>query len=71
MSAYVWVTHTGKDRFGCPFATELVARFARSGAPITQVPTPLRRDRRGGPSHLRTVRDGLRHLYFILFNQPF
>ena len=57
---------------GMEFATELIARFAQSGATITEVPVRLRRDRRGGRrSHLRTVRDGLRHLYFILNDKPF
>lgn len=56
---------------GMEFATELIARFAGSGAQIAQVNTPLRRDLRDGrSSHLRTVRDGLRHLYFIVFNKP-
>ncbi len=54
---------------GMEFATELIARFALSGAAIAEVPTPLRRDRRSGKPHLRTVRDGFRHLRFILFNQ--
>lgn len=57
---------------GMEFATELIARFAQSGAKIAQVPTPLRKDRRdGGKSHLKTVRDGLRHLYFIVFEKSF
>lgn len=55
---------------GMEFATELIARFAWSGAQIAEVSTPLRRDKRGGRSHLRTVRDGLRHLHFILFYRP-
>ena len=54
---------------GMEFATEIIAGFARSGASIAEVPTPLRKDRRGGKSHLRTVRDGFRHLYFILFDK--
>ncbi|MBQ6799316.1 MAG: glycosyltransferase family 2 protein [Oscillospiraceae bacterium] len=56
---------------GMEFATELIAAFARSGATIAEVPAVLRCDRRnGGRPHLRTVRDGLRHLYFIVFEQP-
>ena len=55
---------------GMEFATELIVRFAQSGARIAEIPTPLRKDLRGGRSHLRTVRDGLRHLYFILFYKP-
>ncbi len=51
---------------GMEFATEMIAKFAHSKKPIRQVPTPLRRDRRSGKSHLRTIRDGIRHLKFIL-----
>jgi len=56
---------------GMEFATEMIARFAKSGAVIAQVPTVLRKDRRLGKSHLRTLRDGFRHLKFILFNNPY
>ena len=60
-----------KIGFSCPgmeFATEMIAKFAYSGERLSQVPTPLRCDRRSGASHLRTVRDGFRHLRFILFS---
>ncbi|MBQ4136697.1 MAG: glycosyltransferase family 2 protein [Clostridia bacterium] len=53
---------------GMEFATEMIARFAQSGAVITQIPTTLRCDKRSGGSHIRTVRDGFRHLKFILFD---
>ena len=53
---------------GMEFATEMIARFAQSGASIAQVPTPLRKDKRPGKPHLRTLRDGLRHLNYILWN---
>lgn len=52
---------------GMEFATEIIATFALNGARICEVPTPLRRDRRKGKSHLRTFRDGFRHLKFIFF----
>ena len=56
---------------GMEFATEIIAKFAKSGACITEVSTPLRKDRRmGRKAHLRTFRDGFRHLYFIAFNKP-
>ena len=56
---------------GMEFATEIIAKFAKSGAKISEVPTPLRKDRRmGKEAHLRTFRDGFRHLYFIVFNKP-
>jgi len=51
---------------GMEFATEMIARYAQSGIPIAQTPTPLRRDLRPGKPHLRTVRDGFRHLKYIL-----
>lgn len=51
---------------GMEFATEMIAAFAESGAVISQVPASLRKDKRPGKSHLRTLRDGFRHLKFIL-----
>ena len=57
-------------KLSCPgmeFSTEIIGKFAASGAKITQLPTVLRRDRRNGKPHLRTIRDGWRHLCFILF----
>ncbi|MBE6945654.1 MAG: glycosyltransferase family 2 protein [Ruminococcaceae bacterium] len=51
---------------GMEFSTEIIARFTQSGASVTEVPTILRNDLRKGPSHLRTLRDGWRHLRFIL-----
>lgn len=53
---------------GMEFATEMIARFAQSGKTIAQVPTVLRKDLREGRPHLRTLRDGWRHLKFILFS---
>ena len=50
---------------GMEFATEMIAKFAESGARVCEVPTVLRRDRRGRRGHLRTVRDGFRHLRYI------
>lgn len=52
---------------GMEFATEIIGRFSDAGMKICQIPVPLRRDRRGHPGHLRTFRDGLRHLWLILF----
>lgn len=51
---------------GMEFATELIGRFAQAGESICEVPVSLRRDMRGGRSHLRTVPDGFRHLRLIL-----
>lgn len=54
---------------GMEFATEIIARFVKSGAKITEIPVPLRRDRRNAKSHLRSIPDGWRHLKFILFEK--
>lgn len=51
---------------GMEFATEIIAAFALSGCKMCEVPTPLRKDKRKGKPHLKTFRDGWRHLKFIL-----
>ena len=54
--------HTG----GMEFATEMIAEAAAHGLRISQVPVTLRRCEYGRESKLRTVRDGLRHLGYII-----
>lgn len=56
----------GLQSEGMEFATELIGRFAQAGERICEVPVRLRRDKRGGRSHLRTIPDGWRHLRLIL-----
>lgn len=51
---------------GMEFATEMIGRAAYAKQKIEQVPTVLYRDGRGHKSHLHSVRDGIRHLYFII-----
>jgi glycosyltransferase involved in cell wall biosynthesis len=55
---------------GMEFATEMVANAAHQGLRITEVPTRLHPDKRGRPPHLRSFRDGWRHLRFILTHAP-
>jgi glycosyltransferase involved in cell wall biosynthesis len=55
---------------GMEFASELVVRASLSGYAITEVPTTLRPDGRSRPPHLRTWRDGWRHLRFLLVFAP-
>jgi len=55
---------------GMEFATEMVAKAAFAGLRVTEVPTALRPDGRGRPPHLRTWRDGWRHLRFMLLFSP-
>lgn len=55
---------------GMEFATEMVAKAGLAKLRITEVPTRLRPDGRGRPPHLRTWRDGWRHLLFMLLYSP-
>ncbi|MDY6949146.1 MAG: glycosyltransferase family 2 protein [Pseudomonadota bacterium] len=59
------ITSTGME-----FATEMVASAAYLGLRIAEVPTKLYPDKRGRPPHLRSFRDGWRHLRFILTYAP-
>ena len=55
---------------GMEFASEMVAKSAMAGLAIAEVPTVLRPDGRDRPPHLRTWRDGWRHLRFLLLFCP-
>jgi len=55
---------------GMEFATEMVANAAHNGLRIAEVPTRLYPDKRDRPPHLRSFRDGWRHLRFILTYAP-
>lgn len=55
---------------GMEFATEMVANAARHGLLIAEVPTRLYPDKRDRPPHLRSFRDGWRHLRYILTYAP-
>ena len=55
---------------GMEFASEMVAKAALRGLRIEEVPTTLRPDGRHRPPHLRTWRDGWRHLRFLLLFCP-
>ena len=55
---------------GMEFASEMIVRASLGGLRITEVPTTLSPDKRGRPPHLRTWRDGWRHLRFLLLYSP-
>jgi glycosyltransferase involved in cell wall biosynthesis len=55
---------------GMEFATEMIVNSVKAGLRIVEVPTRLRRDGRDRPPHLRSFRDGWRHLRFILTYGP-
>jgi hypothetical protein len=52
------------------FASEVVVRSVLAGYRIEEVPTTLSRDGRSRPPHLRSWRDGWRHLRFLLLYSP-
>jgi glycosyltransferase involved in cell wall biosynthesis len=51
---------------GMEFASEMIVRSALRGMKIVEVPTHLKPDDRSRAPHLRTWRDGWRHLKFLL-----
>jgi len=52
------------------FASEMIIRAAQERVRISEVPTSLRPDGRDRKPHLRTWRDGWRHLRFMLLFSP-
>jgi glycosyltransferase involved in cell wall biosynthesis len=55
---------------GMEFASEFIIKAAQLGASITEIPITLWPDKRGRPPHLRSFRDGWRHLRFMLMYAP-
>ncbi len=55
---------------GMEFASEMIVKASLRGLPIGEVPVVLSPDGRNRPPHLRTWRDGWRHLRFLLLYSP-
>jgi glycosyltransferase involved in cell wall biosynthesis len=55
---------------GMEFASEMVIKASLKRMRIAEVPVTLRPDGRSRPPHLRTWRDGWRHLRFMLLFSP-
>lgn len=55
---------------GMEFASEMVVKSTLAGLRVTEVPTTLSPDGRSRPPHLRSWRDGWRHLRFMLVYSP-
>jgi hypothetical protein len=55
---------------GFEFCSEMIARSALAGYRMTEVPTTLWPDGRSRPPHLRTWRDGWRHLRLMVSLAP-
>ncbi|HEY2557800.1 MAG TPA: glycosyltransferase family 2 protein, partial [Diaminobutyricibacter sp.] len=55
---------------GMEFASEMVVKASLGGRRVSEVPTTLKKDGRSRPPHLRSWRDGWRHLRFLLIFSP-
>ena len=51
---------------GMEFATEMIAEASRKGLRIGEVSVPLKKAQEDRTEKLRTIRDGLRHLWYIM-----
>ena len=55
---------------GMEFVSEMIVRASLERLRISEVPTTLSKDGRSRPPHLRSWRDGWRHLRFLLMYSP-
>ena len=60
----------GLQATGMEFASEMVVKATLAGQRVVEVPTTLSPDGRSRPPHLRSWRDGWRHLRFLLLFSP-
>jgi hypothetical protein len=61
----------GQRCTGMEFASEMIVKASLAGGRIAEIPITLRRDGRTAHApHLRTLRDGWRHLRFLLVFSP-
>jgi Glycosyl transferase family 2 len=64
------VLRLGLQATGMEFASEIVVKATLSGYRVEEVPTTLSPDGRSRQPHLRSWRDGWRHLRFLLLFSP-
>lgn len=55
---------------GMEYASEMIVKAELRNLKIAEVPTTLKKDGRSRKPHLRTFRDGFRHLKFLIINAP-
>jgi len=48
------------------FASEMIVKAAKAGLNVKEIPCNLYKDKRGRASHLKPIRDGFRHVWFLL-----
>lgn len=64
------ISRIGLRTTGMEFASEMVIKASLAGLRISEVPVTLRPDGRSRRPHLRSWRDGWRHLRFMLLFSP-
>lgn len=64
------ITQLDLQTTGMEFASEMVVKATLHRMRITEVPTVLSPDGRSRPPHLRSWRDGWRHLRFLMLYSP-
>ncbi len=64
------ITDLDLNTTGMEFASEMVVKASLRALRIAEVPTTLSPDGRSRPPHLRSWRDGWRHLRFLLLFSP-
>lgn len=64
------IVELGLQTSGMEFASEMVIKATMAKLRICEVPTSLQPDGRNRPPHLRSWRDGWRHLRFMLLLSP-
>ncbi len=64
------IERLGLRTLGMEFASEMVVKASLFGLRVTEIPTTLAPDKRTRAPHLRTWRDGWRHLRFLLLYSP-
>jgi glycosyltransferase involved in cell wall biosynthesis len=64
------ITDLDLQTTGMEFASEMVVKATLHKMQLTEVPTTLSPDGRSRPPHLRSWRDGWRHLRFLLMYSP-
>jgi hypothetical protein len=64
------IMQVGLHATGMEFASEMVVRATLAGYRVEEVPTTLSPDGRSRAPHLRSWRDGWRHLRFLLLFSP-
>jgi glycosyltransferase involved in cell wall biosynthesis len=60
----------GLSSSGMEYASEMIVKAQLAGLSMAEVPTTLSKDGRSRPPHLRSWRDGWRHLKFLLLFAP-